>query len=214
MASREARSEVTRTGLLAEAAGQLLERGGTLEVSQVAAGAGVSTGALYHHFGSKAGLLGALVRDFYERLNDAVLTPDLVELGGWAVRERARIERTVAFYYEDRLAVILATLSREPEIAAAEAPCLMAVVAAAEHNLRAAQRDGEISAEIDPGIAAAMIMGGIRQVLGQVLARADRPEPVHVTDELWRLVRAAVRPNGSSAPEPASRATAMQGANR
>jgi AcrR family transcriptional regulator len=188
------RSEITRQRLLDAATAELIERDGTLEVGGVAVRAGVSTGALYHHFGSKAGLLTAVVRDYNERMHTHVIVPDLVELGDWAAREHARIERMVAFHYGDPLAPVLATLAREPEVAAAEAPLLAELVGAAERNLRAAQRDGEISSEIDPGITAAMIMGGVDAVLAQVLTRRKRPEPALVAEELWRLVSAAVRP--------------------
>jgi AcrR family transcriptional regulator len=188
------RSEMTRARLLDAAAAELIERDGTLEVGRVARRAGVSTGALYHHFGSKAGLLTALVRDYNERMHERVIAPTLADLGDWAARERARIERSVDFHYGDPLAPVLATLAREPEVAAAEAPLLAELVNAAERNLRSAQRGGEISAEIDPGITAAMIMGGIGAVLAQVLSRPERPDPALVTEELWRLVSAAVRP--------------------
>jgi AcrR family transcriptional regulator len=188
------RSTTTRQALLAAATAELTEQDGVIEVGRVAARAGVSTGALYHHFGSKAGLLAALVEDFYARLYAAVLEPDLAELGDWSQRERARIERSVAFHYADPLAVILAAMAREPEVAAAEAPFLAAVIDGAERNIRAAQRAGEVDAEIDPGIAAAMIMGGIRAVLGRVLVRERRPRPARLVDELWRLVHSAVQP--------------------
>lgn len=192
MATRQQRSSATRQALLAAATAELIESDGLIEVGRVAARAGVSTGALYHQFGSKAGLLAALVEDFYERLGEAVLRPDLGELGEWASREHARIERTVAFHYEDPVALVLASLAREPEVAAAEAPHLAAMIAAAERNIRAAQRAGEIDAAIDPGIAAAMIMGGIRAVLERVLVRERRPRAERLVAELWRLVASAV----------------------
>jgi AcrR family transcriptional regulator len=189
---RQERSSVTREALLGAATAELIESDGLLEVGRVAARAGVSTGALYHQFGSKAGLLGALVEDFYERLGEAVLRPDLAELGDWGSREHARIERTVSFHYEDPVAVVLAGLAREPEVAAAEAPFVAATIGAAERNIRAAQRAGEIDASIDAGIAAAMIMGGIRAVLESVLVRERRPRAERLVEELWRLVGSAV----------------------
>lgn len=192
MRTRDQRSSATREALLAAATAELTESDGLIEVGRVAARADVSTGALYHQFGSKAGLLAALVEDFYERLGEAVLKPDLAELGDWASREQARIERTVAFYYSHPAAVVLAGLAREPEVAAAEAPFLAAAIAGAERNIRAAQRAGEVDPSIDPGIAAAMIMGGIQAVLARVLARERRPRPQRLVDELWRLVRSAV----------------------
>ena len=192
MATREARSEATRAALLEAAAAELVDGDGVIEVGNVAARAGVSTGALYHHFGSKAGLLGALVRDFYERMHERVIEPTLREHGDWAARERARIELSVALHYDDPLAIVVASLAREPEVAAAEAPYTAELVSMAERNLRAAQRAGELPSDFDPGIAAAMIMGGLRQALGEVLARERRPPRKRVVEELWRIVGSAV----------------------
>jgi AcrR family transcriptional regulator len=192
MASRAARSEATRAALLEAAAAELVAGDGVIEVGNVAARAGVSTGALYHHFGSKAGLLGMLVRDFYERMHERVIEPTLREHGDWSARERARIQLSVALHYDDPLAIVIATLAREPEVAAAEAPYTAELVAMAERNLRAAQRAGELPSDFDPGIAAAMIMGGLRQALGEVLARERRPPRKRVVEELWRIVGSAV----------------------
>ena len=198
MATREARSEATRAALLEAAAAELVAGDGVIEVGNVAARAGVSTGALYHHFGSKAGLLGALVRDFYARMHERVIEPPLREHGDWAGRERARIELSVALHYEDPLAIVLATLSREPEVAAAEAPYTAELVRMAERNLRAAQRAGELPEDFDPGIAAAMIMGGLRQAMAELLSRERPPPRGRVVEELWRIVGSAVGAIGAT----------------
>jgi len=62
------RGEATRSRLLEAAASELVERDGQLEVASVAARADVSVGLLYRYFGSKAGLVRAVVEDFYDRL--------------------------------------------------------------------------------------------------------------------------------------------------
>ena len=46
---------------------------------------------------------------------------------------------------------------------------------------------------IDAGIAAALILGGIRQALVEVMARRERPSREVLADQVWRLVVAAVR---------------------
>jgi AcrR family transcriptional regulator len=170
-----------------------------LEVGPVAARAGVSVGLIYRHFGSKAGLLAAVVGDFYGRFTDEVLELDPLPGASWAARERRRIELAVAFHYEDPLAkVILGRLARDPEVAAVEARHLRATVMRGARNVAKGQADGEIPNEIDPGIAAALILGGTRQALIEVLSRRERPEAAVVADQLWRLVVAAVR---TTAPE-------------
>src|SRR5918997_4537727 len=111
-----------RDALLAAAAEELVERRGVLEVGSVAARAGVSVGLIYKHFGSKAGLLAAVVGDFYVRFDAEVLEIDPAPGAPWAERERRRTEMVVAFHYDEPLTpILLARLARDPEVAAVEA---------------------------------------------------------------------------------------------
>ena len=185
---------MTRRRLVEAAAAELVARGGTAEIAAVAARGAVSVGLIYRHFGSKAGLIAAVVEDFYDRLDDSLLNADLAPGADWPTRERLRTRRDVAFHYEDPLApVILSRLSREPDVAAVEARRIARQVEAAARNIRRAQRNGEIPGDLDPELAAAMVLGGIRQALGAVLARPVPPPADAVADELWRFVVAAVR---------------------
>jgi AcrR family transcriptional regulator len=183
-----------RDALLRAAAEELVERRGVLEVGSVAARAGVSVGLIYRHFGSKAGLLAAVVGDFYVRFDAEVLEIDPAPGAGWAERERRRTEMAVAFHYDDPLApIVLARMSRDPEVAAVEARHLRIQVARGTQNVVRGQRDGEIPEDIDAGIAAALILGGVRQALVEVMARREPPAREVLADQLWRLVVAAVR---------------------
>src|SRR3712207_6479460 len=183
-----------REALLAAASEELVDKDGVLEVGPVAARAGVSVGLIYRHFGSKAGLLAAIVGDFYVRFDAEVLDVDPAPGRGWAERERRRTELAVAFHYDDPLApIILARMSRDPEVAAVEARHLRVQVARGTQNVVRGQRDGEIPDDIDAGIAAALIRGGVRQALIEVLSRREPPPREVVADQLWRLVVAAVR---------------------
>ena len=183
-----------RDALLRAAAAELVERRGVLEVGSVAARAGVSVGLIYRHFGSKSGLLAAVVGDFHVRFDAEVLDADPAPRGGWAERERQRTRMAVDFHYDDELApVVLARMERDPEVAAVEARHLRVQIARGTRNVIHGQRDGEIPADIDAGIAAAMILGGVRQVLVEVLSRREPPPRAVVADQVWRLVAAAVR---------------------
>jgi AcrR family transcriptional regulator len=187
------RAEASRQRLIDAACAELVERDGMLEVASVAARAGVSVGLIYRHFGSKAGLVAAVVDDFYNRLDAAVL-PDPAPQADWATRERMRVGLAVEFHYDDPLApVILSRLSREPEVAAVEARWIARQIEGARRNIAKGQADGELPADFDPGMAGAMTLGGIRQTLGEVLARRRRPPRDAVAEELWRLVVGAVR---------------------
>ena len=83
----------SRRRLLDAAAAELVARDGRLEVAPVAARAGTSVGLIYRNFGSKAGLLAAVVDDFYDRYDAQVFDAPLAGLPGWAARERARLEQ-------------------------------------------------------------------------------------------------------------------------
>ena len=188
-----------REALLGAAGEELVERRGVLEVGSVAARAGVSVGLIYRHFGSKSGLLAAVVGDFYVRFDAEVLDVDPAPGAGWADRERRRTEMAVAFHYDDPLApIVLGRMSRDPEVAAVEARHLRLQVARGTQNVVRGQRDGEIPEDIDAGIAAALILGGVRQALIVVMSRAEPPPREMVAEQLWRLVVAAVRVKESS----------------
>ncbi|OGL02064.1 MAG: hypothetical protein A3E31_17865 [Candidatus Rokubacteria bacterium RIFCSPHIGHO2_12_FULL_73_22] len=207
MAQVSARGVATRRRLLEAAAADLVARGGTAEVASIAARVGVSPGLIYRHFGSKAGLLAAVVEDFYDRLDAAVFAVDPAPGGDWATRERIRVERDVAFHYAEPLApVVLGRLGREPEVAAVEARSIAREIELAARNLARGQRSGALPADLDPGLTGAMVLGGIRQALGAVLSRPEPPPPAVVAEALWRFVAAAVRCAPSAARgEPACR---------
>src|SRR3954464_11336516 len=106
-----------RERLVQAAQEELIHNHGQLEMQAVAKRAQVSVGLAYHHFGSKAGLIAAVVEAFYSRLdaedfNDAGRPPE-----SWANRERRRIASCIAFHYDHPFApVIIGALSRAPEV--------------------------------------------------------------------------------------------------
>jgi AcrR family transcriptional regulator len=96
----------TRERLIGAAEKELIRSHGHLEMQAVSKRAQVSVGLAYHHFGSKAGLIAAVVEAFYSRLDEMVFkegksptaksrsakspsTESLLE--GWADRAKRRI---------------------------------------------------------------------------------------------------------------------------
>ena len=59
-----ARGAASRARLIQAARAELIERSGSLEVDSVAQRADTSVGLIYRHFGSRAGLIGAVVDDY------------------------------------------------------------------------------------------------------------------------------------------------------
>lgn len=71
--SRTARREATAAALMAEARERFARQGyADVGLAQIVAAAGVTKGALYHHFGSKAGLFRAVVGQLQEEVADRV----------------------------------------------------------------------------------------------------------------------------------------------
>ncbi len=80
--SKTAKSERTRTEILAAAWALIAERGASVSPGEVAAAAGITRQSVYVHFGTRGGLLLALVRraderaDIWKKFDAAFATPN------------------------------------------------------------------------------------------------------------------------------------------
>ena len=183
----------TRARLLACARNEAISTG-HVELAAVADAAGVVPSLVYRYFDSKAGLVSALVDDFFDRLHAEVLDIDLDDRGDWAAHERLRLERGVRFHYADPFAVVLyGQLSREPEVVRTEAGRIATVIEHAATSIRRAQRKGELPRGVDPSLAGAAMFGAMQRVMLEVLTRSPRPREHKVVEFLWRQVAAAVQ---------------------
>jgi AcrR family transcriptional regulator len=183
----------TRGRLLGCARDVAIANDGHLEVAWVAEEAGVVPSLVNRYFGSRAGLVSALIDDFFQRLRAEVLDLDLDDQGEWAHHEHVRLEKGVRFHYTDPAAVVVYTrLSREPEVAATENRHIDMVVKHAAANIRRGQARGELPATVDPELAGAAMFGAMQRVMVAALARKRRPRPERVVEVLWRQVAAAV----------------------
>lgn len=176
---------------LVEAASAELANTGSFEVAAVAKRAGVSTGLPYRYFGTRTGLLVAVVDAFYERFCDAIALR-AYDAPTWAQRERQRITDWVEFLYREPVApAVLAGLG-EGELATARARWLQEMTKIGARNMAQAQRDGEIPADRDPEYLAAATLGGTNAVVAVCLTRDPRPPAHAVIEQLWAFVSGAV----------------------
>lgn len=189
----------TRRKLISAAQQELIEGHGHLEMQGVARRAGVSVGLAYHHFGSKAGLIAAVVEDFYTQLDEVAFVGAKLSSKTWAERERERIGIYLKFHYTHPFApLVVGSLSRAPEVLDVEADFTKRVLAGGAQMLQAAQRDGIMAEENDPDLTIALMSGGIRQALICAFSSEHRPDPEKLTDDIWRFLSAALRlPAGS-----------------
>lgn len=173
---------------------ELIASHGLLEMQAVAKRAKVSVGLAYHHFGSKAGLIAAVVEGFYNRLEATAFSPSKLVSPDWAGREKERIAAYVAFHYDHPFApLVVGPLSRAAEVLDVEQAFTRRQLTAGAYNLRAGQRDGVIPADLDPRLTIALLIGGIRQALIGALTGGHRPDRAELTDKIWTFVSGGLR---------------------
>jgi AcrR family transcriptional regulator len=187
------KGRATRERLLDCARREAIATGGRLEIAAVAERAGVVPSLVHRYFGSKAGLVKALIDDFFDRLHAEVLDVDPDPEADWPTRELLRLRRGVAFHYADPFAVVLyGQLARDPEVAQAERTRIDSVISQAAANVRRGQRRGELPGTVDPELAGAAMFGGMQRVMVVALSRTPHPSQRKLVEVLWRQVAAAV----------------------
>jgi AcrR family transcriptional regulator len=180
--------------LIRAAQEELVHSHGLLEMQAVAKRAKVSVGLAYHHFGSKAGLIAAVVEGFYNQLEAAAFSPAKLTSSDWPGREKERIAAYISFHYDHPFApLVVGALSRAAEVLEVEQAFTRRQLTAGAYNLRAGQRDGVIPADLDPRLTIALMIGGIRQALIGALTGSHRPDRAELTDKIWVFVAGALR---------------------
>jgi AcrR family transcriptional regulator len=160
----------------------------------VAARAKVSVGLAYHHFGSKAGLIAAVVQAFYDRLEDVAFNPAKLTSTNWAGREEERIAAYISFHYDHPFApLVIGPLSRAAEVLDVEQAFTKRQLVAGAYNMRAGQRAGVVAPDLDPRLTIALVIGGIRQALVGALTGIYRPDRDELTRKIWVFVAGALR---------------------
>lgn len=190
-ATRKGRA--TKARLIQAARDVAIAHNGAIEVGRVAREAGVVPSLVNRYFGSRDGLVAAVVEDFFERLHREVLDLDLTGGGHWSRHERMRVEAGVRFHYADPFAIVLYTaLGRGAQVAGIEKRQVETVIGQAARNIRRAQERGELPRDVDPELAGAAMFGAMQRVIVAALGREPRPDPGEVVDVIWRQVEAAV----------------------
>jgi AcrR family transcriptional regulator len=185
--------KIMRAAKILAAAEMILREGaGELEMGQVADKAGVSVGLAYHYFGSKSGMLGAIIHAFYDRYNKVAnqyIDPDIL----WGVREKRRLMAVVEFLYNDPMApVILGKMARTNQVAAVECARHEEMIEMAIRNIRSGIKRDDIGPHIDPTIAGAAITGAIRSGITHAMGMQQRPDPAKLTHQIWGMITGAL----------------------
>ena len=170
---------------------EITEAAGNMELAAVAKRAGVSPGLPYRYFDSKSALMVAVVESFFDALDDAVYRPVFDDVSDdWWVRERFRIKRMVAFFYDEPLGpFIVSRLAGDASVVNAQHQRRSRQVRGAGANVRTGQSLGRVPAHIDPKVAGALLMGGVYQAIALGLTSEPRMSKKHITTQLQQFMR-------------------------
>lgn len=157
----------TRSAIMRAAEQRLIDGGPeAIRLEKIAADAGVSHPAILHHFGSREGLVEAMVLDGLRRLQEQILE-------GWPSTKEPDVEGTFERFYEiasrHGVARILAGLILMGRDFGAMAPDVFRPAAERLHagRVRRAQRDGTRMPELEDSLFAATFL--VILVLGDSL---------------------------------------------
>lgn len=165
-AAVKARLQGNRGRILATAR-NLVSEGGWQEtqIASVAAAAGIATGTVYRYFPSKAELFAEVLGTVSQREAEV--------LAGIAVSDGSALERLAACVAtfvkramrNPRLAYALIAEPCEPEIDSARLTWRADISEVIRRLIEAGQANGEIRADVQPEIAATVIVGGFMEGL-------------------------------------------------
>jgi AcrR family transcriptional regulator len=171
--SQAARSARTRAALLQAARELFAEKGfAATGREEIAERAGVTRGALYHHFASKTEVAGAVVEEIERELVDRVVAAALE--GGPGVRDQ--LHRGCRAYMEACADPTMARiLADAPAVLGIEACRALDAVACAPLLAEVFGRASEERIEVpgDPEVAAALLLGFLNEGAGLVAAAPE-----------------------------------------
>ncbi|MBI5106964.1 MAG: TetR/AcrR family transcriptional regulator [Solirubrobacterales bacterium] len=153
MSVRAAAAEVTRQRLLDAAIERFAAEGLGARFDAVAADVGVTKGALYHHFGSKEGLVEAVYKEAIRRHADQVVAASSAGTGRARlfalIDESARLYTSRTPFYRLLISCHLAATTSRPELAGVARRVQARQREYMVELVRAGQADGSIRADRD-----------------------------------------------------------------
>jgi AcrR family transcriptional regulator len=161
----------------------------------VASLAGVSEGIVFHHFGSKAGLLEAVAADYGRGLADAMF--EAAPLAGSTPSARDMLQRAFGYVRKHGALARLLGVSVDPsETSAARRASRAEIVAALARGLEAWTESGVLR-PMDPQIVAELLFALVEAALMECFVRGDGSREEDYLRETARCVEGAVLPFSS-----------------
>jgi AcrR family transcriptional regulator len=141
----------------------------------------------YHHFGSKDGLVAAVVEEFYARYGQIANTHFRGET--WSDREIQRVSAVTRFLLEEPFtATLYGPLGRSSAVVNAEAACMADLIERGALNIAQGQADGDLPRQTDPRLAAGFVLGGMRQSVSTAFLSGTAIDPDALATAIWTLI--------------------------
>ncbi|CAN0205942.1 unnamed protein product [Chrysoparadoxa australica] len=70
----------------------------------------------------------------------------------------------------------------------AESACMTMLIKRGARNITQGQKDGDLPRQADPEIAAAFVLGGLRQCMSMALKNAANPDVDQLAQAIWVLI--------------------------
>lgn len=197
---RQARAERTRERLL-DAAFELFARKGSLETTfdAISEAAGVSRGSIRFHFGSKEGLLFAVVDRVFAEWENEVMTPLLLEGNGPtsigpAVAAHAEMSRKNEAAGRLFFVLLFEALGPRPELRSRFAALYERLRRFCRSWIEAAQANGSVARTVDADAVSAMILGALGGIHYQWHLDPERIDLDHVRRVLIEVLDRGLAP--------------------
>lgn len=184
----------TQQRLLDAAQAELIATDGHLEMEAAARRAGARIGLAYAQFGSKSGLMAAVIDRYYEPIREIVIGEAIPLKIDWRLREKTRLAAIVDYVYDHPLSPLVAgRLSKSPEVLDIQRATMDSFMELGARNIIQGQDQGVVKADVSPSLTIPIILGGIRIAIEGAIVKDMRPDRDELVEHIWQLVSGALR---------------------
>jgi AcrR family transcriptional regulator len=199
--------EQTRLDILHATMSAIAKKGdASVRVAKVARAAGVTTGAIYSHFGSREGLLAAAHTEFMHEMVAGIIESlggilDSVEGNPLASPQYAEVMRGAFTGAQAdnalRWAAAASRAQHQPDLAAQLQPIERGMLDGITSIIQRGQTSGWMRQDLDPRAIAVIIFGGVIGMSVMSRVYSDVPEFIDRAVEAWPYVPRAFEPANS-----------------
>ena len=184
----------TQQRLLDAAEAELIATDGHLEMEAAARRADARIGLAYAQFGSKSGLMAAVIDRYFEPIREIVIGTAIPVKIDWRLREKTRLAAIVDYVYDHPLSPLVAgRLSKCSEVVDIQRAMMNSFMELGARNIIQGQDQGVVKADVSPNLTIPIILGGIRIAIENAIVSHFRPDRDELVEHIWQLVSGALQ---------------------